>query len=76
MGAAAELIGIRLVDLRLGNGVQQIGIGAAVDGSVNAGEPTRRPTWHFSERIRCGGDGANRTDGVGQPVRQVCKYSL
>ena len=60
----------------LQNSLQEMDIGKTVDISVDAGEPTRRPTWHFSERIGCGGDGANRTAGVGQLVRQVCKYAL
>ena len=76
MAAPAELTGIRLVDIGLGNSLQGMDIGKTVDISVDAGEPTRRSTCHFTVRIRCGGDGANRTAGVGQPVRQVCKYAL
>ena len=56
--------------------MQEMVIGEAVDGSVNAGDPTSRSTCHLSVRIGWGGDGANRTDGVGQPVRQVCIYAL
>ena len=51
-------------------------IGETVYGSVDAGEPIRRSTCHFTVRISCGGDGANWTDGVGQPVQQVCKHAL
>ena len=75
MAAPAELTRIRLVDIGLGNGVQAMGIGETVDGSVDAGEPTRRSTCRFTVRIGCGSDNANRTDGVGQPVRKVCKYA-
>ena len=56
--------------------MQEMEIGETVDGSVDAGEHTRRSTCHFTVRIGCGGDGANKTDGVGQPVRKVCKYAL
>ena len=85
MAAPAELTGIRLVDTGLGNSLHEmdIAIGKTVDISVDAGEPTTRSTCHFNVRIGCGGekkkkngDGANRTAGVGQPVRQVCKYAL
>ena len=76
MAAPVELNGIRLVDIGLRNGVQEMEIGETVDGSVGAGEPTRRSTCHFTVRIGCGRDGADRTDGVGQPVQQVCKYAL
>ena len=76
MAAPAELTAIRLVDIGLGNGLQQMEIGEKVDSSMDAGEPTRLSTCHLTVRIGCGGDGANRTAGVGQPVRQVCKYAL
>ena len=59
MAAPAELTGIRLVDIGLGNGLQEVEIGETVDGSVDSGEPTRRSTCHFTVRIGCGGDGAN-----------------
>ena len=64
------------MDIGLGNGVQEKEIGESVDGSVNAGDSTRGSSCHFSVHIGRGDDGANWTDGVGQPVRQVCKYAL
>ena len=76
MAAPAQLTGIRLVDIWLENGLQETEIGKTVDISVDAGEPTRRSTCHFTVRIGCGGDCANRTAGIGQPFRQVCKYAL
>ena len=44
MDAPAELTGIRLVDIGLGNSLQEMDIGKTVDISVDAGEPTRRST--------------------------------
>ena len=48
MAAPAQLTGIRLVDIGLGNGLQETEIGKTVDISVDAGEPTRRSTCHFT----------------------------
>ena len=41
--------------------------GETVEGSANAGDPTRGSTRHLTAHIGSGGDGADGTDGVGQP---------
>ena len=69
VAASAERTGTFRVDIGLGNSVQEMEIGERVDGSVNAGDPTRGSTGHCSVRIGCGGDGADGTDGVGLQVR-------
>ena len=51
IAAPAELNGVRLVDIGLGNGLQEMEIGETVDSSVVAGEPTRRSTCNFTVRI-------------------------
>ena len=70
MAAPAEVTGIRLVDLRLGNGLQEMEIGETVDSSVDAGEPTRRSTCHFAVRIGCGGENYKRVKGRSHPVEK------
>ena len=79
VGAPADLIEVCLVELglwkrRAGNG----------DCGDRRRQLRHRPSdqqvdmslWYAYRMSACGGDGANRADGVGQPVRQVCVYAL
>ena len=72
MAAPAELTGIRLVDIGLGNGIQEMEIGETVDGSLDTGEPTRRSTRHFHYKndLRPTDD---RLDGV-TPTHARCSW--
>lgn len=72
VAAPAELAGLRLVDIELGNSVQEMEIGETMDGSANAGDHTTGSNWDFGMRVGCGGDGKSDR-GLALPRKATTK---